>query len=156
LGTKEIWKAEVAASEESRNAVAQLSEALAGSDINEAAEQIKSLVGVSADIPQELAKRIFLLTFASIDPVCDLTTAGIIHEHFPTDFLNITQEILNISGLGSKKKESKSSGVTKKYDWKIPLFKVKPDWFPESFLTDTELELWIKFYEEREANRKQR
>jgi hypothetical protein len=114
LGTKEIWKAEVAASEESRNAVAQLSEALAGSDINEAAEQIKSLVGVSADIPQELAKRIFLLTFASIDPVCDLTTAGIIHEHFPTDFLNITQEILNISGLGSKKKESKSSGVTKK------------------------------------------
>jgi hypothetical protein len=114
LGTKEIWKAEVAASEESRNAVAQLSEALAGSDINEAAEKIKSLVGVSADIPQELAKRIFLLTFASIDPVCDLTTAGIIHEHFPTDFLNITQEILNISGLGSKKKESKSSGVTKK------------------------------------------
>ena len=114
LGTKEIWKAEVAASEESRNAVAQLSEALAGSDVSEAAEKIKSLVGVSVDIPQELAKRIFLLTYSSVDPVCDLTTASIICDHFPTDFLNITQEILNISGLGSKKKELKSSGVTKK------------------------------------------
>jgi hypothetical protein len=114
LGTTEIWKAEVAASEESRNAVEQLSEALAGKDIGEAAEAVKALVGVSADIPQEMAKRIFLLTFASIDPVCDLTTAGIIHEHFPTDFLNITQEILNISGLGSKKKELKNSGTTQK------------------------------------------
>ena len=114
LGTTEIWKAEVAASEESRNAVEQLSTALVGKDIGEAAEAVKALVGVSVDIPQEMAKRIFLLTFASIDPVCDLTTAGIIHEHFPTDFLNITQEILNISGQGSKKKESTSSGVTKK------------------------------------------
>ena len=114
LGTKEIWKAEVAASEESRNAVEQLSTALVGSDIGEAAEAVKALVGVSTEIPQELAKRIFLLTYASIDPVCDLTTAGIICDHFPTDFLAITQEILNISGLGSKKKESKNSGATKK------------------------------------------
>ena len=114
LGTTEIWKAEVAASEESRNAVEQLSGALVGSDIGEAAEAVKALVGVSSEIPQELAKRIFLLTYASIDPVCDLTTAGIICDHFPTDFLAITQEILNISGLGSKKKESKSSGATKK------------------------------------------
>ena len=114
LGTKEIWRAEVAASEESRNAVTQLSEALAGSDIGEAAEAVKALVGVSTDIPEHLAKRIFLLTYASIDPVCDLTTAGIICDHFPTDFLAITQEILNISGQGSKKKESKPSGATKK------------------------------------------
>jgi hypothetical protein len=114
LGTKEIWKAEVAASEESRNAVEQLSGALVGSDIGEAAEAIKTLVGVSADIPQELAKRIFLLTFASVEPKCDLTTAGIICDHFPTDFLKITQEILNISGLGSKKKESTNSGKIQK------------------------------------------
>ena len=46
--------------------------------------------------------------------------------------------------------------LTLAHDWKMPLFELKPDWFPEGFLTDTEIALWGNFYEEREANRKQR
>ena len=35
------------------------------------------------------------------------------------------------------------------------LFEVRPDLFPEGYLTDMELTLWGLFYEERERNRRQ-
>lgn len=36
------------------------------------------------------------------------------------------------------------------------LFEIRPDLFPEGFLTDTELHLWGLFYEERDRQRQQK
>jgi hypothetical protein len=36
------------------------------------------------------------------------------------------------------------------------MFEVRPDIFPEGWLTDTESELWARYYDEQERNRKQR
>jgi hypothetical protein len=32
------------------------------------------------------------------------------------------------------------------------LFQVRPDLFPQGFLTEAEVDLWAKFYENKQAN----
>ena len=37
--------------------------------------------------------------------------------------------------------------------WNMPLFKVRPDLFPEGRLTHLEIELWVKYYTEQRMRR---
>jgi hypothetical protein len=34
-------------------------------------------------------------------------------------------------------------------EWGKPLFEIRPDLFPEGFLTDAEMEIWALYYDEK-------
>jgi hypothetical protein len=61
---------------------------------------IRSALGVSGETPGEIAKRLEMLVFGSVDPKITLPQAVKLAEAFPIEFLILTNEITELTGKG--------------------------------------------------------
>lgn len=62
---------------------------------------VRKALGLSADTPGEIAKRMEMLVSGSVSPAVDLPTVVKLAEHFPIEFLQLTNEITELTGKGS-------------------------------------------------------
>jgi len=87
-----------------------LAEALAVGNSKEKVDALKSMVGTGDDVPAELAKRIEMFVFATVSPVVDMELAVKMAEFFPSDFMIITNKIINLTARGADMVKPKPSG----------------------------------------------
>jgi len=72
--------------------------------IEENADMVKSvrnLIGLTDNVPGEVAKRLEMLTAGSHEPKIGLNIAVKIAENFPVEFMQLTNVITELTGLGS-------------------------------------------------------
>jgi hypothetical protein len=88
-------------------------EALVSSNAKEKAEAVKELVGLSEETPNDVARRLEMLSLGSVEPAVDHETAVRLCTHFPIEFYALTNAIIKLTGQGSeiKKKQTASGAV---------------------------------------------
>ena len=64
------------------------------------ASAVRKALGLSKDVPGEIAKRLEMLVLGSVQPVVTLPQAVKLAEAFPVDFLSLTNEITDLTGQG--------------------------------------------------------
>ena len=100
------------AEERNRN-MAAIIEALVSVNAVEKADGVKKLVGLDDSTPSDIARRIEMLVIGSVDPVCDQELSVRICTYFPVEFMQMTNTITKLTGMGAQiKKKSSSSGMT--------------------------------------------
>jgi hypothetical protein len=65
------------------------------------AEAIRKAIGLTADTPGEMAKRLEMLTLGSVLPKIELPHAVKLAEAFPIEFLTLTNAISELTGQGA-------------------------------------------------------
>jgi len=78
------------------------------------AEVIKDALGLSGKTPDEMVRRLSVLVFGSVEPAIERADAVKIAEEYSLVFDRLTQEIMVLSGQGSKPGETNGSGTTRK------------------------------------------
>jgi len=64
------------------------------------AAAVRKAIGLTADTPAEIAKRLELLVMGSVAPTIELPVAVKLAESFPIEFLSLTNEITELTGRG--------------------------------------------------------
>ena len=64
------------------------------------ASAVRKALGLSKDVPGEIAKRLEMLVLGSVAPAVTLPQAVKLAEAFPVDFLSLTNEITDLTGQG--------------------------------------------------------
>lgn len=62
---------------------------------------VRRALGLTSDVPGEIVKRLEMLVMASLSPKVELPTAVKLAEHFPIEFMTITNQITELTGRGS-------------------------------------------------------
>jgi hypothetical protein len=62
---------------------------------------IRAAIGLSADTPGEIAKRIEMLVAGCITPKVDHATAAKLAEVFPVEFYDLSNRVTTLTGMGS-------------------------------------------------------
>lgn len=75
-------------------------------------EEIRAKAGLSDDVPGEVAKRLEQLIMCSVDPVIDRPAAVRLADTFPIEFYQITNKVVELTGLGMDVKKPSASGKT--------------------------------------------
>ena len=65
------------------------------------AQTIRRAIGLTSDTPGEIAKRLEMLVMGSVVPKIELPTAVRLAEHFPIEFLSLTNTISELTGKGA-------------------------------------------------------
>jgi len=99
LSGEEMTKATEAATKQ-KNLMAVV-DALSSNVRKDKVDALKDLLGTNDSTPVELAKRMEQLVYGSIEPEADLQLAVKLAEHFPVEFMLITNKIIELTGLGS-------------------------------------------------------
>ena len=76
----------------------------------EKVEAIRESLGMSDEVPDDLVRRIALLRYGSVEPECSQELAVKIAKSFVIVLFNLTNKILELTGLGSTLGESNASG----------------------------------------------
>jgi len=92
--------------------LAVLAEALVAGSDKDKVKALKQMVGTTDDVPGELAKRMEMLVFGTVNPEIDMTVAIKLAEYFPSDFMILTNKIINLTSLGSDMVKRKAYGKT--------------------------------------------
>ena len=106
---------EMAASQESASKnknIAAIAEALTSPGQVEKVKALRSIIGNSDDVCPDLAKRLEMIVFGSVEPKIDMDIAIKLSENFPVEFLQITNKITILTGLGASKVKLMPSGET--------------------------------------------
>ena len=74
-------------------------------------EEVRAALGISDDVSAELAKRIEQLMLASVSPTVDRPLAVRLAEYFPVEFYQLTNKIVELTGLGADVKKSPGCGA---------------------------------------------
>ena len=90
----------------------QIMEAMASSNAQERVGAIKQMLGITADVPEDIAKRHEQLTLGSVDPDLDHETVVRLAENCPIEFYTLTNKIMELTGLGANPVKKKGSGKT--------------------------------------------
>lgn len=77
------------------------------------ADAIKSMMGLGDNLPDDTARRIEALILGSVEPICDRELAVKISVYFPTDFINLSEEIFKLSGQGGEVVGKRASSTRK-------------------------------------------
>lgn len=64
------------------------------------ATAVRKALGLTADTPGEIAKRLEMLVMGSVAPAVELPAAVKLAEAFPIEFLSLTNEISELTGKG--------------------------------------------------------
>ena len=64
------------------------------------AQAVRKALGLTTDTPGEIAKRLELLVLGSVEPKIELPTAVKLAERFPIEFMQLTNEIGELTGQG--------------------------------------------------------
>jgi hypothetical protein len=75
-------------------------------------ESIRAALGVTEDVPAEIARRLEMASIACIDPKISMEAAVRLCETFPIEFYDITGTISELTGKGQLPGKQKPSGVT--------------------------------------------
>lgn len=65
------------------------------------AQAVRQALGLTADTPGEMAKRLEMLVMGSVSPVIELQQAVKLAEAFPVEFLALTNAITELTGRGA-------------------------------------------------------
>ncbi|MCK4620723.1 MAG: hypothetical protein KAT62_00770 [Desulfuromonadales bacterium] len=90
---------------------AALAGALIGGDSNEKAAALKELAQGS-EIPDDICQRIEMLALACVKPELQHSDAVLLGEDFPTEFYQLTNVIMNLTGAGRVLGKPSASGKT--------------------------------------------
>jgi len=96
LNSNELHKA--AAADSTQKALAKILSAIAEND--EQAKKAGGALGVYGETPGEIAKRLEMLVAGSVSPEVTLPVAVKLAENFPIEFLQLTNEIVELTGQG--------------------------------------------------------
>ena len=110
LTGEEVARANEAASR--NTSWSRIMEAMASSDAQERVDAIKRMLGISADVPDDLAKRHEHLAMGSVDPDLDHEAAVQLAVRFPIEFYQLTNKIMELTGKGADPIKKKGSGKT--------------------------------------------
>lgn len=112
LTGNEVAKARQAS--ESRRRESAFAAALANGSKSELIAEVQAAIGRGDDVEPDLARRLEMLTLGSVEPACTLDVAVRLAEHFPTTFYQLTDRILQLTGLGSdvQKKQKRSTEMS--------------------------------------------
>lgn len=78
----------------------------------EKSDALRNLLGVGANTPSDIAKRIEQLVAGSVDPKCTSDLAVRLCEVFPVEFYQLTNKIIELTGQGQVPGKQNPSGVT--------------------------------------------
>lgn len=92
--------------------IANLVNGLLSGQSGEKVEAIRKALGINDDVPAEIAKRLEMLTTASIEPKITLDIAVKLCDAYPIEFYEITGAIIALTGKGQVPGKSKPSGET--------------------------------------------
>lgn len=81
---------------------------------DEQADAIKKMMGQTDDLPSDIVKRLEQLMIGSLEPKCDHRLAVRLCDTFPIEFYEITNKILELTGLGHLPGKPRPSGKTPK------------------------------------------
>ena len=110
LTGQELGKANTVA-EKSREIRAIL-EGLSSKNSKRVTEAVSQMV--DPDTPLDIAKRIAMIQYGSVDPVCSEQLALKLCTTFPVEFYSISTKILELTGKGQTSGESKPFGTIEK------------------------------------------
>jgi len=99
---------------EKNNALKAVVEGIASKIGKKQVEAIKKLIGDDKDVPEDIAFRVELLIIGSVEPQVDYPLANKLCETFPTEFYDITNRIIQLSGKGHVPGKQTPSGKTKR------------------------------------------
>ena len=112
---RNLTGAEMARSQEAvakNKNIAAIAEALVSSNQPDKVAALKEFVGNGDKVPDELAKRIEMMVSGTVDPEIDMSMAVKIAENFPVEFMQITNQITVLTGMGASMEKPKASGKT--------------------------------------------
>lgn len=92
--------------------MANITEALVSNGDKEKVKALRQIIGNTDDVPADMAKRLDMIVNASINPEIDKPLAVKLAEHFPVEFMIITNKITVLTGMGSSMVKPKPSGKT--------------------------------------------
>lgn len=75
-------------------------------------DELRTALGLGDDVPGEIAKRLSQLEQCSVSPKIDLPIAVKLAETFPVEFYQLTNRIVELTGMGMDLKKSQASGET--------------------------------------------
>lgn len=62
---------------------------------------VRKALGLTADVPGEIVRRLEMMVLASVSPQVELPTAVRLAENFPVEFMLITNQITELTGRGA-------------------------------------------------------
>lgn len=92
--------------------IAGLISGLFSSQSQEKIDSIRAALGVTEDVPAEIARRLEMLSIACVDPKISLEAAVRLCETFPIEFYDITSTISELTGKGQLPGKPLPSGKT--------------------------------------------
>ena len=105
--------AKVQESDRSADQAAKIVAALARNSAKDKSDAILSMMGLDSETPADLSKRIEQLVCASVEPKCDRHLASRMFEFHPIVAYNLTNKILELTGLGAEPGKQKASTAAK-------------------------------------------
>jgi hypothetical protein len=91
--------------------VAKMAAALVGGDSDAKAGALRELAE-GPEVPDDVCQRIEMLAAACVDPELEHSDAVLISEDFPTEFYQLTNAILKLTGAGRELGKPNASGKT--------------------------------------------
>jgi hypothetical protein len=76
-------------------------ESLVSTKSSDKVDAIRKALGVTDDVPNEIAKRLEMLIVATVSPQLDLDVAVKLAENFPIEFYSLTGKITELTGQGA-------------------------------------------------------
>jgi len=73
-------------------------------------DELRKAIGISDDVPEDIIKRLEQLVACSVDPVVDMPLAVKLAETFPIEFYQLTNKIVELTGMGMDFQKPKPSG----------------------------------------------
>lgn len=99
---------EAQAKNRNKNAIA---EALSSEKEASVTDAIRELIGTGSKVPDDIARRIELLSIGSVEPECTHQRAVKLAEAYPIEFYELTNKITKLTGLGSEPGKPKRSSA---------------------------------------------
>ena len=135
----------------------QFSKRLVPQQSEDVVEAVKCLTGTDGSVPMDIALRAELLVAGSVDPTCDIVLALKLNMTHPIEFQILTKKNRSFDRNGLR--TGKIEALWNRADIRTLmnlcasrgrfLFEVRPDLFPQGFLTDAEMYLWGLYYLEK-------
>ena len=79
-----------------------------GKPQSERIKEVRAALGLTGDVPGEMAKRLEMLAIGSIAPKVELNTAVKLATNFPIEFYSLTNKIIALTGMGAEPDPGKS------------------------------------------------
>lgn len=105
--------ARVHEAEDKHRNLAHLISGLMSNQTQEKIDAIRTAMGVTEDVPAEIARRLEMLSVACVEPKISLEVAVKFCETYPIEFYAVTGAISELTGKGQVPGKPKPSGETK-------------------------------------------